>query len=112
MHTKKPQYSIAVYKISGITNNLYYKVYLQEGYKIDSINVTLSFECPNCNELGYVSIPKTISVNDNTSVIYDEFSLSNYDIGNNTLMRLDINSVDGANGNVPIDSYTTFRLGR
>ena len=112
MRTKKPQYNISVYRISGITNTLYYKIYLQEDYEINTVDVTLSFECAKCNELGYVGINKEVVVQKDSNVILDEFSLAGYDISNKTLLRLDINSVNGPNGVIDVNSYTTFRLGR
>ena len=112
MHTKKPQYSIKVYRISGINNSLDYKIYLQDDYPISEINVSLSFECPQCNENGYVYIYEDIPITGNGTIIGGTFPLNGYSISAGTLMRLDINNVVGPDGRVDVDSYTTFRFGR
>ena len=107
--TKKPQYNITVYKISGITNTLYYKVYLQEGYEINNINIRLASDCHECNFNGYTD---TISVGEGSTVVYGEIPLAGYSFGKNTQMTLSIDSVSGPNGEIAIGSYTTFRIGR
>ena len=109
IHTKKPQYNIVVYKISGITNRLYYKVYLQEDYEINNINVKLTVDCQECNFSGYTD---TLLVDEGSTIAYGEISLSEYSFDKNTQMTLSIDSVNGPNGQIAIDSYTTFRIGR
>ena len=112
IRTKKPQYSIQVYKISGITNMLYYKVYLQEGYEIDTVNVTLSFDCQACKVPGHVGINRELSVSEGNTIIYDQISLADYSTERNIPMTLNINNVSGPNGKIDVNSYTTFRIGR
>ncbi len=112
IHTKKPQYSVKVYKISGITNMLYYKVYLQEGYEIDTVDVTLSFDCQACQVPGHVGINRQLSVNSGDTIIYDQISLADYSTESNIPMTLTINSVNGPHGEIAVGSYTTFRIGR
>lgn len=116
MKTKEPVYNIEVYKISGITNKLSYKVYLQSGYSINQVNVTLSFDYRD-NSLDevvikYIDIPTTLNVNTYDSVVIGTFDISGYDIANDTLLRLNIDSVNGVNGLLDINRYQTFRLGR
>ncbi len=112
IRTKKPQYTIKVYKISGITNMLYYKVYLQEDYEIDTINVTLSFDCQACQVPGHVGINRELAVSGGETIAYGQISLADYSTESNIPMTLTINSVSGPNGVMEVNSYTTFRIGR
>jgi len=110
MHTLKPQYKIQVYSISGVNNDLWFKLYLQEDYPITKAYVTVTITCDECD---YQPIKKTIENIDNyNSVVRDFVSLNGYSFGANTLFRLSVDSVDGPDGNIKIGSYATFRLGR
>ena len=116
MKTKKPEYNVSVYKISGINKTVSYKVYLQDGYPINKINVTLSFKYREIDEDDNIIIKdkeltKEIDVNNNTKVITDSFSIRGYDIVSNSNMRININSVSSTDGTININSYTTFRIG-
>ena len=117
MTTKMPEYNIEVYKVSGITNKLTYKVYLQSGYLINKVNVTLSFEYRESDNDGNVviknaNIEDTINVMANDKIAMGSFDISGYDIGNNVLLKLNVDSVEGPNGKLDINNYHTFRLGR
>lgn len=116
MKTKKPVYNVSVYKISGINKTVSYKVYLQDGYPINKINVTLSFKYREIDEEDNVIIKdkeltKEIDVSNNTKVITDSFSIKGYDIVSNSIMKININSVTSTEGTININSYTTFRIG-
>ncbi len=105
MHTKKPQYGIVVTRVSGVTNKLYYKVYLQEDYPIDTMNVTLSID-------DVVIATDTISgIGGSPSSIPREIYLGDYEISNKQV-TLEIIDVTGPDGAINVGSYTTFRLGR
>lgn len=115
MRTKKPEYAIEIYKISSITNMLDYRIYLQSGYNINTIKVTLSFDyIDNSNEVRRASITKEYSVKETDKVLKLSTYIDplEYDIVPNTLFRLNIDSVTGNDGEIVINSYDTFRLGR
>lgn len=115
MKTKKPEYAIEVYKISSITNMLDYKIYLQQGYKINSIKVTISFDyIDSDDDVRRANITRDYSVTGTDKVlkISQFIDPSLYNIVNNTLFKLNIDSVTGTDGTIKIDSYDTFRLSR
>lgn len=115
MKTKKPEYAIKIYKISSITNVMDYRVYLQEGYNINKIKITLSFDYYDIdNEVRRANITKEYNVNDGDKVLkLAEFiDPERYNIVSNTLFRLNIDSVSNGNETIIINSYDTFRLGR
>ena len=116
MNTKKPLYDIEIYKVSGITNKLSYKVYLQSGYSISKVNVTLSFKYRDNSGDEVVirdaSIKDTIDVNVGDRVVVGVIDISDYDIASDSLLKLNIDSVYGINGELLVNSYQTFRLGR
>jgi hypothetical protein len=91
---------------------LYYKVYLQEDYEIDTINVTLSFDCQACQVPGHVGINRELAVSGGETIAYGQISLADYSTESNIPMTLTINSVSGPNGVMEVNSYTTFRIGR
>ncbi len=110
MHTLKPQYKIQVYSISGVSNTLDFKLYLQENYPISKAYITLKIECDSCN---YDPIPITVTdINNGNSYIRQSVSLDGYTLGADTLFRLTVDSVDSVDGNIKIGSHATFRLGR
>ena len=110
MHTLKPQYRIQVYSISGVSNELWFKLYLQENYPISNAYVTVEIDCDGCN---YEPIKKTVTnIDDYSLVVRDAVSLKGYVLGNNTTFRLTVDSVDGPDGNIEIGNSATFKLGR
>lgn len=120
MRTKKPEYAISIYKISNITNMLEYKVYLQQGYKVNSVKVTLSFDGmikngEETSEIQRIYLPEqTLTVQEGDRVLRASIYIdpSKYVVADNSLFRLNIDSVTGTDGTIKIDSYDTFRLGR
>ena len=106
--TKMPVYSVSPYKISNVTNKLTYKVNLQEGYVINKVNVTLSFNYNNET----VKLNSSVDVASGDKSVIGSFDITNYDIDKNTLLTLTIESVEGTNGTLNIGSVYTFRLGR
>ena len=116
--TKMPKYSISVYKISNVSNTLTYRVYLQEGYSISNVNVSLLFKNRvKDEESGEVSlvdeiIKSEINVNGNSKYVDGTINLGNYDIDKGSLLTLNIDSVSGTNGKLNINNTYTFRLGR
>jgi len=118
LKTKMPVYSISEYKISNVLNTLTYKVNLQEGYNIDKVNVGLSFSYdytdPETTEtvVKKVSLDGVVNVNGNDKSVLGTFDISGYNIDKDTLLKLNIVSVEGTNGVLKIDSSYTFRFGR
>ena len=118
--TKKPQYAVQIYKVNYINNRLEYKVYLQSNYKINSVNVSLSFDgmYKNGNTLSDVKRislgPMQLSVNKGDKVLIGTFTIDpeKYRVANDSLFKLNIDSVEGDNGTIIINSYDTFRLNR
>ena len=116
MKTKKPEYSVSVYKISGIKKTVTYKVYLEQGYEISKINMSYSFKHKVVDDNGNETVrdeklTKTIDVSAGDKVITDAFSISGYQLVSDSIMRINIDSVVGTGGTTRIDSYTTFRVG-
>ena len=118
LKTKMPKYSISVYKISNVNNLLTYRVYLQEGYSINKINVSLSFKNRIVDsETGNVTLSdqklySSVSVNGNLRYVDGTIDLKNYIIDKNNMITLSVDSVSGSNGNLNIGSVYTFRLER
>lgn len=116
MKTLMPEYSIEVYKVSGITKKLYYKVYLQSGYTINNVYTNLSFQYrDNSGEepvIRRANIADTLNVNSGDKVVSGSIDIGEYDIANDTLLELRIRGVNGPSGYLDINSYQTFRLGR
>ena len=116
--TKMPKYSINVYKISNVSNLLTYRVYLQEGYSINKVNVSLSFKYIVRNEetdeasLMNGKVNSTIQVVNNSKYIDGVIDLSNYDIDKNSILTLNIDSIESNSGILDINSSYTFRIGR
>lgn len=116
--TKMPKYSINVYKISNVSNLLTYRVYLQEGYSINKVNVSLSFKHIVRNEETDESslidgkVNSTIQVVNNSKYIDGVIDLSGYDIDKNSILTLNIDSIESNSGILDINSSYTFRIGR
>lgn len=116
--TKMPKYSISIYKISNVSNSLTYRVYLQEGYSIDKVNVSLSFKNRVRDEetdevsLEDEKITGTAMVGGNTKYVDGTIKLDGYDIDKNSVLTLNIDSVSGNYGLLEINDTYTFRLGR
>ena len=112
MHTKKPEYSVSVYKLSSIKKTVTYKLYLQQGYDISKINVSFTFKYRDDEgNIQDEKLTRSIDVNPGDKVITDAFSISGYDLLTDSTMRINIDSVEGSAGTTNIDSYTTFRIG-
>ena len=116
--TLMPKYSISVYKISNVTNKLTYKVNLQEGYNINTMNIELSFNYNVIDpDTSLVTTKKAVltdvlSVNNGDKFTFGTFDITGYDIVTGTLMDLNIKSVSYANMTLDINSGSTFRYGR
>ena len=116
--TLMPKYSISVYKISNVTNKLTYKVNLQEGYNINTMNIELSFNYNVIDpDTSLVTTKKAVltdvlSVNNGDKFTFGTFDITGYDIVTGTLMDLNIKSVSNANMTLDINSGSTFRYGR
>lgn len=114
--TKKPVYAIEIYKINKVNNTLEYKVYLQSNYKISNVNVSLSFDGVDKNindDVRRISLPTvTLPVSEGDKVLRGTFSIdpNRYSVINNSLFKLNVDSVTGDNGTIIINSYDTFRL--
>ena len=116
MRTKKPEYSVAVYKVSGINKTVSYKVYLQEGYSINKINMSCTFNYrdtigEDVSEIKTKTLTKEINITGNNKTIMDSFSIDGYDIVNDSIVRINIDSVSSGDKVTRIDSYATFKIG-
>lgn len=118
LRTKMPEYSISIYKLSKVTNILTYKVNLQKGYKISSLNVNLSFDYntvdPATGNIAKMkeSLDKTIPVNNDNSYLQGNFDISGYDIDADTILKLTVKSVVNEEGILPVNATYSFRFGR
>lgn len=117
LKTKKPNYSISVYKLSKVSNILTYKVNLQSGFTINRVNVKLSFNYTQTDNESGLSVVKNavltggVNVNNAESSVMGSFDISGYDIGQDTLLRLEVVDVSGPYGTLPVGSTYTFRFG-
>ena len=116
LRTKKPEYSVAVYRVSGISKSISYKVYLQNGYPIDKINVSYSFSYNDVDDEGEPTIKnktltREIAVSSGSKVVTDSFSIKDYDLVNNSIVRINVDSVSSGDKTIAINSYTTFKIG-
>ena len=108
LKTKMPEYSISVHKISTVYKTLSYKVDLQEGFDISKVNVTMEF-----NGKKNVILEDSVDVvNNKIGYITGKFDISEYVIDENTIIKLTVKSVETSNGELPINSTSTFRFGR
>lgn len=116
--TKKPEYSIEVYKVSSVNNTITYKVYLESGYKVDNIKVNLSFDYYEVNPTDGSTVKKSASIDDNLNVseslkyIMGTFDISGYNIDKNTQLKLSVVNVSGSFGTIDINSSYSFKFGR
>lgn len=119
LRTKMPEYNVSVYKISKLYNTLTYKVNLQTGFKIDKVNVNLSFDYkeidPDTMEVTVkkASIDSSVDVVDiNSKSVLGTFDISGYEIDSDTLLKLTVKNVVNGEIVLPINSTYTFRFGR
>lgn len=117
LKTKKPKYSIETYSISSVKKNIVYKVYLQEGYSINKVNVSLTFDYyeldMDTNEMvkKKANIKSSVTItNNNSKYVMGTIDIAGYNIDTDTLLELNINSVEGANGVIPISSSFPFKI--
>ena len=117
LKTKMPQYSVSVYKISKVYNTLTYKAVLQSGFTVSKVNVNLSFKYKDIDSETGNSVEKTASIDSSVNVNSGDtsaigtFDISSYDIDQDTLLRLEVVSVESAYGILNINSSYTFRFG-
>ena len=117
LKTKMPKYSIAVYKLNNVTNVLSYKVYLQEGYKINKVDVNLSFKYhvvdldSGSTTVKDGSIDSSLVVDTDLNYVVGSFDISGYDIVKGSLVKLKINGVNGSFGYLPVVSTSSFKYG-
>ena len=118
LKTRMPKYSISVYKVSNVNNKLTYRVYLQEGYSIDKVNVSLLFKDRIINaETGDVTLndaqlTSSAAVSGNVKYVDGTIDLKNHVIDKDSLVTLRIDSVSTGGSELNIGSTYTFRLGR
>lgn len=118
LKTRMPKYSISVYKVSNVNNTLTYRVYLQEGYTISKVNVSLLFKNRVFNtETGDSILVDehlfgSATVNGNLKYVDGVIDLKDYNIDKNSLVTLRVDSVSTAGGDLNIGSTYTFRMGR
>lgn len=119
LRTKMPEYLVSVYKISKVYNTLTYKVNLQTGFKIDKVNVNLSFDYKEVDPdtmdvtVKKASIDSSVDVVDiNSKSVLGTFDISGYEIDSDTLLKLTVKNVVNGEIVLPINSTYTFRFGR
>ena len=118
LRTKKPSYSVEIYKISSVNNTLTYKVNLQSGYAISSVKVNLSFDYyKTMAETGEVikaraSIDNDLSISSLGKYVMGTFDISGYDIDKNTQLKLTVVSVSNGGSSIDIGSSCSFKFGR
>lgn len=115
--TKMPKYSISVYRVSNVNNELTYRVYLQEGYSINKVNVSLSFKNRIRNleteeeSLVDEKLFGSVNVNGNMKYVDGIIKLDGYNIDKSSILTLNVDSVEGSNGMLNVNNAYTFRLG-
>ena len=119
LRTKMPEYLVSVYKISKVYNTLTYKVNLQTGFKIDKVNVNLTFDYEEVDPdtmdvtVKNASIDSSVDVMDiNSKSVLGTFDISGYEIDSDTLLKLTVKNVVNGEIVLPINSTYTFRFGR
>lgn len=119
LRTKRPEYTISVYKISKVYNTLTYKVNLQSDYSISKVNVNLSFDYHLIDPETGLTTKKTASIDSSVSVdansgssVLGTLDISGYEIDVDTLLKLTVKSVEAAGYTQPIQATYTFRFGR
>ena len=112
LKTRKPAYSIAVYKISKVKNTLTYKVNLQEGYTINKLNVNLKFKYRVTNpETGndYIenaSLDSVVTIDSMSKSLMGTIDIAGYDIEKGTTLYLELVSVEGPSGILKLDGVS------
>lgn len=118
LRTKKPVYSIDIYKVSSVDKILTYKINLQDGYKINQVLVNISFDYYEVDSETSLlikkraSIDNVISVSGDSKYIMGSTSIDGYSIDRDTLIKLTVKSVSGSNGTIDINNSSSFRFGR
>ena len=118
LSTRMPEYNISVYRVSSVDNSLTYRVYLQDGYPINMVNVSLSFKYRlRDEETGEISlvdgkIAGNVQVINSYKYIDGVIDLSGYDVDKNYILTLNVDNVISADGILDINNSYTFRLGR
>lgn len=118
LRTRKPEYSIDIYKVSSVDKMLTYKINLQDGYLINQVLVNISFDYYEMdNESSSLvkkraSIDNMIPVSGNYKYVMGSTSVSGYNIDKDTLIELTVKSVMGSNGTIEINNSSSFRFGR
>lgn len=109
LRTKVPEYSLSIYKLSRVKNQLEFKVDLQKDYKIDYVNVEVSFD----NLASGDSSPKTISVpvDNNSKYVTHVLDIADYDMLPDSIIRLTVKSIIVGKREIPINSTYMFRFG-
>lgn len=116
LKTKKPEYSITIHKLSNVTNTLSYKVYLQDGYKINKVYTNISFRHQVIDEDGNTIIKNasyddSILIDSDYKYVMGSLDISGYDIVIGSMISLKIKGVSGSFGYLPLDSVYSFRYG-
>ena len=112
LRTRKPAYSLAVYKISKVKNTLTYKVNLQEGYTINKLNVNLKFKYRVTNpETGndYIenaSLDSVVTIDSMSKSLMGTIDIAGYDIEKGTTLYLELVSVEGPSGILKLDGVS------
>ena len=115
--TKLPTFDIGVYKYASTNKELTYKVTLPSDYKVNEVNVELSFKYRQYNDDGDFTIEpghKTDKINVTTSdnIVYGYIDLSDYNIDRDNSLRLTITSVKGNEGTLNINKSYSFKFAR
>ena len=109
LRTKKPEYSIEVYKLSSVSNTLTYRVYLQNGYKVNKVNVKLETFDINDNK---VLINSSVSPEVGARYVTGVFDISKYYIKKDAIIKLTIDSIEDNYGKMDIGTSYSFKFGR
>ena len=115
--TKMPGYSVEVQKISYDTGLLTCKVNLQEGYKVNTVNVSLTFKYRVTNsETNEVTIQTKklttpITINTSAKTVTATFSLEGYEIDIGSIATLSVDSVSVGGITLNIGSKSNFKMG-
>ena len=121
LRTKMPEYKISVHKLSSIYNILTYRVDLQNNFDISRIKVSMSVENSNTDVNDEELLTSTdngidgekVSVVDvRNGYFLGNFGISKFDIDENTIIKLTVDSVMKNDVWLPINTSYTFRFGR
>lgn len=119
LKTKMPIYKMSIYKLSSINNILTYRVDLQDGFDISKIKVSMSVE----NEMNDSDDLNNRSDNGIDGEVISEidvrngyflgsFDISKFDIDEDSIIKLTVDSVMSNGKWVSINTSYTFRFGR